>query len=260
MSLPKVVIKSKALKISGLHRDFLFSFLMLLFLTSLLAYQSAFALSSSFKEYSIEEVGYAHQQRHSNFSHAQMAFENQDYAYSAKLLGELAEMGHTEAQYLLATQYDTGLGVKRNTASSFYWYKQAARAGVSIAQHNLAVAYAQGSGIQQDVSKAITWWKRAANKGHTDSQFNLGIIYATGNGLRKPDMKQALKWWRMAANNGDAAAQFNLGALYANGLGSTSVRKCEAMHWLQRSQENGFEQAQNALAHMKGSVDLSTCK
>lgn len=260
MSLPKVVNKSKALKISAQYRDFLFAFLMLLFLSSLLAYQSAFAKSLSFKESLIQQVGYAHLQRHSNFSYAQMAFENQDYVYSAKLLSELAEQGHTQAQYLLATQYDTGLGVKRNTASSFYWYKQAARGGGSIAQHNLAVAYAQGSGIQQDVSKAITWWKRAANKGHTDSQFNLGIIYATGKGLGKPDMKQALKWWRMAANNGDAAAQFNLGALYANGLGSTPVRKCEAMHWLQRSQENGFEQAHYALSQMKGSVDISKCK
>ncbi len=260
MSLPKVVSTAKTVKISGLYRDFLFMFLMPLFLSSLLAYQNAFAFSSSYKEAVTREVGYAHLQRHSNFSHAQMAFENQDYVYSAKLLSTLAEQGHIQAQYLLATQYDTGLGVKRNTASSFYWYKKAARAGIGAAQHNLAVAYAQGSGTQQDLIKAITWWKRAANKGHIDSQFNLGIIYATGKGIVEPDMKQALKWWRMAAINGDAAAQFNLGALYANGHGSTPVKTCEAVHWLQRSEKNGFKQAHNALTQMKGSVDLSECK
>ena len=260
MSLPEVVSTAKTVKISALYRDFLFTFLMLLFLSSLLAYQSAFAISSSYKESVTREVGYTYLQRHINFSRAQVVFENQDYEYSAKLLSTLAEQGHIQAQYLLATQYDTGLGVKKNTASSFYWYKEAARAGIGIAQHNLAVAYAQGSGTQQDMMKAITWWKRAATKGHIDSQFNLGIIYATGKGLVKPDMKQALKWWHMAANNGDAAAQFNLGALYANGFGSTPVRTCEAVHWLQRSEKNGFEQAHNALSQMKGSVDLSKCK
>lgn len=260
MSLPKMVSRAKTLKISALYRDFLFTFLMLSFLSSLFAYQSAFALSSSYKESVIRELGHTYQQRGINFSRAQMAFENQDYVYSAKLLSALAEQGHTQAQYLLATQYDTGLGVKKNTEASFHWYKQAAGAGVGMAQHNLAVAYAQGSGTQQDLLKAITWWKRAAIKGHTDSQFNLGIIYATGKGLMKPDMKKALKWWRMAANNGDAAAQFNLGALYANGLGSTPVKTCEAVHWLQRSEKNGFEQAHNALSQMKSSVDFAKCK
>lgn len=260
MSLPKVVSSSKVLKISALYRDFLFTFLILLFLSSLLAYQSAFAVSSSYKETVIHKVGYAHLQRHTNFAHAQMAFENRDYEYSAKLLSTLAEQGHIQAQYLLATQYDTGLGVKRNTAFSFYWYEKAASAGIGAAQHNIAVAYAQGSGTGQDLIKAVTWWKRAANKGHTDSQFNLGIIYATGKGMVERDMKQALKWWRMAANNGDAAAQFNLGALYANGFGSTPVKTCEAVHWLQRSEDNGFERAHNVLNQMKGSIDLSRCK
>ena len=260
MSLPKVGSTAKTPGILSLYRDFLFTFFTLLFLSNLLASQSAFALSSSYKESISNEVGYAHLQRHINFSRAQVVFENQDYVYSAKLLSTLAEQGHIQAQYLLAIQYDTGLGVSKNTAISFNWYKKAARAGIGIAQHNLAVAYAQGSGIQQDMMKAITWWKRAATKGHTDSQFNLGIIYATGKGIVEPDMKQALKWWRMAANNGDAAAQFNLGALYANGLGSTPVKTCEAVHWLQRSQENGFEQAHNVLNKMKGSVDLSKCK
>ncbi len=259
MSLPKTATKVKALKISNLYRDHLFTFLVLLFLCGLLATQSVFATSLGFKVSFTQEVGHEYQQQRSNFSQAQIAFDNQDYAYSARLLTALAENGHVQAQYLLATQYDTGLGVKKNEYSSFYWYKKAAKAGVGIAQHNLAVAYAQGNGIAQDISKAITWWKRAANAGNIDSQYNLGIIYAAGRDSIKPNLGKALKWWRMAAMNGDAVAQFNLGALYANGIGMSS-RTCEASRWWKKSAANGFVQAEMALVVLENKHDYDVCR
>jgi TPR repeat protein len=259
MSLPKTVTKVKALKISILYRDFLFTFMMLVFMSSLLASQSVFAANMSFKDSFSKKVGYAYQQQTANFSQAQIAFENHDYAYSARLLSVLAKKGHIQAQYLLATQYDAGLGVKKNENASFYWYKKAAKAGIGIAQHNLAVAYAKGHGIKADLSKAITWWKRAAKSGNTDSQFNLGIVYAAGRGSIKPNLEKALKWWRMAAINGDAVAQFNLGALYANGIGMSS-RTCEASRWWKKSAENGFAQAEMALAVLQTKQDYDVCR
>lgn len=259
MPLPKIVSKAKTLKISILYRDFFFTFFMLLLLSGLFVSKSVFASSSSLKVSFTHEVGYAHQQQRTNFYQARVAFENQDYVYSARLLSVLAENGHVQAQYLLATQYDAGLGVKKNEYSSFYWYKKAARAGIGIAQHNLAVAYAQGHGVTADLSKAITWWKRAANAGNTDSQYNLGIIYAAGRDAIKPNLKKALKWWRMAAISGDAAAQFNLGALYANGIGMSS-RTCEASRWWKKSAANGFAQAELALAVLQTKQDYEVCR
>ncbi len=259
MSLPRTATKFKALKVSLLYRDFFFTFLMLLFLCGLIVSQRVSASNSNFKVAFSHHAGYAHQQQHDNFSRAKIAFENQDYAYSARLLSLLAENGHVQAQYLLATQYDAGLGVKKNEYSSFYWYKKAAKAGVNIAQHNLAVAYAQGYGITADLSKAITWWKRAAKAGNADSQYNLGVIYASGRDSIKPDLEKALKWWRMAAINGDAVAQFNLGALYANGIGMSS-RTCEASRWWKKSAANGFVQAEMALAVLQTKRDYAVCK
>lgn len=253
------VTKVKTLKLSSLIRDFFFTFLMLLFLSGLIASQSVLASSSSFKISYTHKVGYAHQQQRANYTQARTAFDNQDYAYSARLLSILAEEGHVESQYLLATQYDAGLGVAKNEFSSFYWYKKAAKAGIDVAQHNLAVAYAQGNGITADISKAITWWKRAAKAGNTDSQYNLGIIYAAGREHIKPDLEKALKWWRMAAMNGDAIAQFNLGALYANGIGMSS-RTCEASRWWKKSADNGFAQAEMALAILETKQDYAACR
>lgn len=259
MSLPQTANKAKTLKISILYRDLFFTFICLLFLSGLFISQQVAASGYSVQKPFIQTVGYTYQQQHINFNQAQIAFENRDYAYSARLLHVLAENGHVQAQYLLATQYDAGLGVKNNELLSFYWYKKAAKAGIDIAQHNLAVAYAQGNGVKADLSKAITWWKRAAKAGNTDSQYNLGIIYAAGRDNIKPDLKKALKWWRMAAINGDAAAQFNLGALYANGIGMSS-RTCEASRWWKKSAANGFAQAEMALAVLELKQDYDICR
>lgn len=257
--MSKPTLKAKRIKRSNLNRNFMFVILMLLLLSCLLVTQSSFALSLKFKEPYAQKIGYAHLQQDLNFSHAQVAFENQDYVYSARLLTALAEKGHAQAEYLLAIQYDAGLGLEKNVFLSFYWYKKAAKAGIDIAQHNVAVAYAQGNGVEADLLKAVTWWKRAAKSGNTDSQFNLGIIYASGRDSIKPDMKKAMKWWRMAAISGDAAAQFNLGAIYANGLGVRS-HTCKASHWWKESAKNGFEKAEMALAVLQTKRDYATCR
>ena len=259
MSQLKPSTKVKILQKSDLNRNYLFVLMMFFLVSSLLVSKNIFASISDFEVAYSHSIGHAHQHQQENFSQAKIAFENQDYAYSARLLSALAENGHIQAQYMLATQYDAGLGVKQNASSSFYWYKQAAKAGVDIAQHNLAVAYAQGHGITADLSKAIIWWKRAAKAGNSDSQYNLGIIYAAGRDSVKPDLEQALKWWRMAAINGDAAAQFNLGALYANGIGMSS-RTCEASRWWKKSAANGFVQAEMALAILENKNDYEVCR
>lgn len=258
MSYSEPVSQVKRLKISDLYRDFIFSFVILLFLASLFASKSSLAAYSVSKNDTSYTVGFAYKQQIVNYSQAKYAFEKQNYTYSASLLTELAENGHIQAQYLLATQYDAGLGVAKNKATSFYWYKKAALAGADIAQHNVAVAYAQGQGVKQNLKNAIVWWKRAARAGNTDSQYNLGIIYAAGRQSVRKNLPEALKWWSMAANSGDAMAQFNLGALYANGFGVTS-RTCEASRWWKKSAANGFAQAELALAVLEDKQGYKAC-
>lgn len=259
MATAKSSSRIKAEKRSDLYRNYFFMFTIMLFLTALFTVQTVSASGFKANRVAVQQVGNAYMLQKFNFSQAETAFENQNYAYSARILKPLALNGHAQAQYLLATQYDLGLGIKRNASLSFYWYKKAARAGINIAQHNLAVAYAQGNGIDADLKKAVTWWERAANAGNTDSQYNLGIIYAAGRGSIKADMKKAMKWWRMAAMSGDPAAQFNLGAIYANGIGQTS-RTCEASRWWKKSAANGFAQAEMALAVLQTKSDYASCR
>ncbi len=251
--------QARCLRLASNSPNGLLSLSFLLLMAALLVSGSVQAVFLSEPQPQVRLVGHAMQRQALDFERASIAFDNKDYVYSAQLLQQLASEGHVQAQYLLATQYDVGLGVAKNEKKSFYWYKQAARAGIVVAQHNLAVAYARGNGVATSLAKAITWWKRAALAGNTDSQYNLGIIYASGRASIKPDLKQAFKWWRMAAINGDAMAQFNLGALYANGFDKRN-HTCEASRWWKKSAANGLKRAQLALALLQSQQEYAVCR
>lgn len=255
----KPVIKTATLKPSCLTCCDIATFTMVIVLMSLVWAQSALATEHMRKRTFSEDVGYKKTNENSYYTTAKLAYDTQEYVYSSRIFDILASQGHVQAQYLLASQYDVGLGVDVDKMKSFILYQQAARGGVLAAQYNLAVAYAKGQGTQVNLAKAIYWWKSAAKKGNTDAQFNLGTIYASGFGSIEPNLKKALKWWRMASMSGDAIAQFNLGVLYANGIGLSS-RTCEASRWWKKSAANGFSQAKLALALLETKKDYATCR
>lgn len=259
MTLKKVVARSETLNFLFSYHSYIYFCLMFLLLLVSLSNQKVQASSFIEKQNYKYQLGYEQRQQQVIFSQATTAYDQQDYIYSARLFSILAEQGHAKAQYILASQYDSGLGVDSNKEAAFHWYKKAAWAGVHVAQHNLAVSFVNGQGTEINLTKAIYWWKRAAKGGSADAQYNLGIIYASGHGSIEPNLKKALKWWRMAAINGDAIAQFNLGALYANGIGFSS-RTCEASRWWKKSAENGFSQAKVALALLETKTDYDICR
>ena len=250
--------RTRAMSIELLHIKYVASFLSLIFFLAVLTLNTAIAKSYQKTKNFVLETGYIEHKTRADFSQAVQAYNSEDYVYAARLLRVLAIQGHTKAQYLLATQYDAGLGITVDKEVAFYLYHQAALSGLLAAHHNLAVSYAKGHGTKVNIKKAVYWWKKAATNGHTDAQYNLGIIYTSGHGVIEPDLHKALKWWRMAAINGDAVAQFNLGALYANGIGMSS-RICEASRWWEKSAANGFAQAEMALAVLQTKSDYKSC-
>ena len=260
MKQTKPVNTIKALKYSVLNRDYLFVCSLIIFLISLLVVNTASASNLMQKNNFFQEVGYSVKLQDAYYAQAKLAYNSQDYIYSARLLIVAAALGHNKAKYLLASQYDMGLGVDIDKEQAFALYKAVAKSGLhTAAQHNLAISYAKGHGTQVNLEKAIYWWESAAKRGSTDAQYNLGIVYASGHGGIKPNLKKALKWWRMAAMNGDAVAQFNLGALYANGIGLSS-RTCEASRWWKKSAANGFAQAKVALLLLETNYDYDICR
>ena len=104
-----------------------------------------------------------------------------------------ADQGDADAQYSLASLYDTGLGVPQDYAAAASWLRKAADQGHATAQYNLGVMYENGRGVPQDYAAAVSWYRKAANRGNASAQYNLGVMYRRGEGVRQ-DYVQAYKW------------------------------------------------------------------
>lgn len=124
-----------------------------------------------------------------------------------------AEQGGAAAQFRLARQYRTGLGVPKDFKKEAAWYRKAAEQGHAGAQCCLGDMYLHGRGVQQSDQKAASWYSKAAKQDEPEAQFKLGEMYRDGHGVLK-NAYLAVSLFRKAAERGDAAAQYALGEMY----------------------------------------------
>jgi TPR repeat protein len=117
-----------------------------------------------------------------------------------------AALGVVEAQFLMGTAFDEGLGVAEDPAVAFGWFQKAAAGGHTLAEHNIGNAYAAGRGVPANPAAAVTWWTRAALKGDAVPQLRLGEAYERGTGVAA-DRGLARRWYADAAGRGNAAAK-----------------------------------------------------
>lgn len=88
---------------------------------------------------------------------------------------KLAEKGDNEAQFLLGSAYQEGLGVDADVEQAKKWLTRAADAGHITALNNLGSMVLQGQGFEPDLKKARELYSRAAAKGSVTAQNNLEI-------------------------------------------------------------------------------------
>lgn len=152
-------------------------------------------------------------------SEAGRAYSEGDYPKAAKLYRPMAEKGDTEAQLILGSMYEIGLGVPQDFKEVIRWYRLAAELGNAKAQSKLGSIYDIGLTAPQDYKEAVKWWRLAAEKGDAFAQLNLGMVYDHGKGVPQ-NFKEAARWYRLAAEQGNAFAQEKLGWKYALGEGA----------------------------------------
>jgi len=128
-----------------------------------------------------------------------------NYTEAIKWYHEAAQIGHTEAQFILGLLYDE----IQDYTKAAEWYHKAAEQENVQAQNNLGLLYANGQGVTQDYAKALEWWNKAAEQGDAQAQNNLGVSYAKGQGV-KPDPAKAIELWHKAAEQGNKKAQASL--------------------------------------------------
>lgn len=126
------------------------------------------------------------------------------------VLRQSAEDGDKQAQLMLGTMYEDGLGgLPADLREAASWYEQAAKQNYPKAQYNLGLLYEDGRGVTQNYNQAAYWYDQAAKAGFTEAQNNLGVLYVLGNGVKK-DSKKAAKLFTDAASRGNADAKRNL--------------------------------------------------
>jgi len=151
-------------------------------------------------------------------SEASHAYAEGDYIKAAKLYGSLAGKGDAEAQLVLGSMHEIGLGVPQNYMEAIKWYRLAAEQGNAKAQLKLGSMYDIGLGVPQDYKEREKWCRLAAEQGDAFAQLCLGEIYDHGKGVPQ-DFKEAVKWYRLAAEQGNVFAQEKLGWKYILGEG-----------------------------------------
>lgn len=164
-----------------------------------------------------------------------------------------ASQNMLEAQYILASLYENGIGVPKDYKKAITLYKLAAKhdhvksksklgelyvlygndkekeQGVRIlneaiskydspeAKTFLGYAYSKGYGVNQNFDKAYYWYKAAADVDVAMAQFNLAVMIANGHG-EKQDLKKVAFWIEQAAHNGLPSAMMALCIMYEKGI------------------------------------------
>ena len=142
-------------------------------------------------------------------------------------LHSLAKDGNQLAQSTLAGQYLIGFGgVKRDMEKSIKWYRKAAfENNDTYSMYVLASFYEDGTYLERDTDAALDLYHKAASLGdeaslgHDLAINRLSKIYLEGS-IAEKDEAKAVKFLRISANNGSIDAQLKLGNMYKNGIGA----------------------------------------
>lgn len=124
--------------------------------------------------------------------------------------------------------------------------KEYAEQGNPEVQYILATCYQEGNGVKQSIKEAIKWWRKSAEQGNIQSLYKLGNCYFVGDGVGK-DKEEAVKYYKQAAEHGLAEAQYSLAACLLYGEGIKKDRN-EAILWLKKAADQDHRNAQRALA------------
>ena len=89
-----------------------------------------------------------------------------------------AEVGDTEAQYVLGSRYYTGEPLQKDLSIAAEWFEKAAMQGHAEAQNALGYMYRRGSGVKQNFVEAALWYELASEQGVAQAKNRLSWLLA----------------------------------------------------------------------------------
>ena len=153
-----------------------------------------------------------------------------------------------EAQYLVGSMYDLGLGVPENRNLAAGWYALASDFNMpeERAAFKLGLMYEIGKHIPQDDDKAISYYTKAGWE-NGDALFRIGFLYEKNIAKNFMNKRLALEYYEKSAKTGNPLGQFALGVVYSEGK-LTSQSYAKAVEWLEKSAAQDNPDAQHNLA------------
>lgn len=137
-----------------------------------------------------------------------------DVQAAVSYLGESAQLGNVNAQYLLGKVcLETGIG---NAAQAVAWMTKAAEVGNAGAQYALGKLYRDGAHVEKDIQKAVAMFTAAAEQKNEYAAYQLGRLYLAGTDIPK-NVPEAVKWLTLSSDLGNAYAGYSLAKLYLTG-------------------------------------------
>ena len=144
---------------------------------------------------------------------AMRAFELKDYSRAFFLLYIPVIFNNTDAEYLTATLYANGFGVKQNFAKAEQYLQRASISEHAPSQFLLCCLLNHGldiPGLENSLKSKIqnarnSYLHRSALNGFDKAQYALGVFYEAGM-FGKVNIDEALKWYKAAAIQGNEDA------------------------------------------------------
>ena len=130
------------------------------------------------------------------------------------------------------------------------WFRRAAEKGIADAQFEAARLLDKQGGDEGTQKEALAWFRKAAEQGHLPASLRLGIALETGRGT-VPSPAEAIPWYLKAAAANDPEALFRLGNLYDRGLG-TAADFGRARDYYSRAAALGHPEAARIVQKMIG--------
>lgn len=105
-----------------------------------------------------------------------LAYTAGQYDVALNTWKDIADNGHSRAQFNLAYMYEFGIAVPANSEQAVKWYQRSAEQGYARAQNFLGWMYEMGKGVRQDRTEALKWLRKAADQGSDDAMADFRLI------------------------------------------------------------------------------------
>lgn len=122
---------------------------------------------------------------------------------------KLANNGNPQAQYKLASMYESGRGAAKDINKAKAWYKKSAANNYKPAKHRLTYLEVKSSGFKASHKPWLKDLSADAKNGDAEAMFILGEMNENGTGIKK-NLKQARAYYKAASVKGSVNAENRL--------------------------------------------------